>query len=223
MEDNEKEFIPALGHDWLTRFYDLAIRATMPEGKFRNKLMNFLNPLDGEQILEFGFGTGQNLILANDQNGNAHYVGLDIDPKVKSITEKKFIENDIDIQLDLYGGGDFPYPDNAYDKVFSSLVFHQLDRDTKISCLGEINRVLKPNGALVIGDCGKPKSKLMRTMFYMVQILDGFATTADNVKGLIPDFMLRAGFEDVAEVGHVNTKIGSYCYYQGKKPSSGMV
>ena len=88
MADNKKEFIPALGHDWLTRFYDLTIRVTMPEGKFRNKLMDFLYPLDGEQILEFGFGTGQNLILANGQNGNAHYVGLDIDPRSKILLKR---------------------------------------------------------------------------------------------------------------------------------------
>ncbi|PRX56124.1 class I SAM-dependent methyltransferase [Flagellimonas meridianipacifica] len=219
MTDDKKEFIPALGHDWLTGFYDLAIRFTMPERKFRNKLMDFLDPLDGEEILEFGFGTGQNLILANTKNGNANYIGLDIDPKVKNIAKKKFTKNDIEIQLDLYGGGVFPYPDNTYDKVFSSLVFHQLDKEAKISCLNEICRVLKPDGALLIGDWGKPKSRLMRGMFYSVQILDGFATTADNVKGLIPDFMVAAGFENVAEVGHVNTKIGSYCYYQGKKPS----
>jgi len=213
----DKEFIPALGYDWLTKFYDLAIRVTMPEKKFRNNLIDFLNPQDGEQILEFGFGTGQNLIIANNRNRNTYYSGLDIDPKVKYIAEKKFAENEVAIKLDLYEGDLFPYPDNTYDKVFSSLVFHQLDKNTKISCLNEIKRVLKPDGDLIIGDWGKPKSKLMRLLFYSVQILDGFATTTDNVKGLIPDYMVEAGFEDVEESSYTNTKIGSYCYYTAKK------
>ena len=30
---DKKEFIPALGYDWLTGFYDLAIKLTMPEKK----------------------------------------------------------------------------------------------------------------------------------------------------------------------------------------------
>ena len=61
---NNKTFIPALGYNWLTNFYDLVIRITMPEKKFRNGLIDFVNPTKNENILEFGFGTGENLILA---------------------------------------------------------------------------------------------------------------------------------------------------------------
>ncbi|NNK18791.1 MAG: class I SAM-dependent methyltransferase, partial [Maribacter sp.] len=100
VKKKNKEFIPALGYDWLTKFYDFTISVTMPEKKFRNKLIDLLNPQDGEQILEFGFGTGQNLIIANDRNRNTSYTGLDIDPKVKYIAEKKFAENEVDIKLD---------------------------------------------------------------------------------------------------------------------------
>lgn len=213
----KKQFTPVLGYSYLTKFYDVAVKLTMPEKKFRNKLIDYLNPKNDEQVLEFGFGTGQNLILAYKRNRNSYYSGLDIDPKVKYITEKKFEKNGLDITLDLYDGHSFPYPDNTFDKIFSSLVFHHLDKKTKISSLSEINRVLKPNGEIIIGDWGKPKSKLMRILFYIVQLLDGFKTTTDNVKGLIPDYMLNAGFEDVQELSFINTKIGSYCYYKGKK------
>ena len=58
-----KTYIPALGYNWLTNFYDLAISITMPEKRFRTKLIDHVNPLEGEKILEFGFGTGENLIL----------------------------------------------------------------------------------------------------------------------------------------------------------------
>lgn len=218
--DKNKEFIPALGYNWLTNFYDQAIKLTMPEKEFRNKLIDYLNPKDGEQILEFGFGTGQNLVLASERNVNTHYVGLDIDPKVKYIAQEKLLKKEIDIKLDLYEGNLFPYADNTFDKVFSSLVFHQLDKETKISCLKEINRVLKPEGELIVGDWGKAKSKIMRILFYVVQILDGFKTTSDNVKGLMPDYISSAGFYEVQELSHINTKIGSYCYYKGSKINS---
>lgn len=212
-----KKFIPALGFDRLTKFYDLAIRLTMPEKKFRNRLIDYLNPKDEERILEFGYGTGQNLIIAIARNKSTYFTGLDIDPKVKHISEKKFMDLDLEIGLDLYGGQVFPYPDKSFDKVFSSLVFHQLDRETKLLCLREIHRVLKPEGTLIIGDWGKAKSNLMRVLFYVVQILDGFHTTADNVKGLLPDYMAKAGFRNVTELDYINTKIGSYCYYLGTK------
>jgi len=212
-----KTYIPALGYNWLTNFYDLAISITMPEKRFRTKLIDLVNPLEGEKILEFGFGTGENLILGVNRNSNVQFKGLDIDPKVKRIAEKKFKANSIDVRLDIYNGGKFPYQNNAFDKVFSSLVFHQLDAKTKESSLNEIHRILKPNGVLIIGDWGKPRSKMMRIMFYFVQILDGFATTKDNVDGKLPTYVEKSGFMDVVETGYINTKIGTYCYYKGIK------
>lgn len=217
MDSKDINFIPALGYDWLTKFYDIAIKLTMPEKLFRNKLIDYINPKDSEQILEFGFGTGQNLILAKERNMNSTFIGLDIDPKVKGIAQRKMEKKGVDIKLDLYDGELFPYADNTFSKVFSSLVFHQLDRQTKMSCLEEINRVLKPGGELIIGDWGKPKSSIMRILFYVVQILDGFETTSDNVKGFMIDYIIDAGFSQVKELSYINTKVGSYCYYKGTK------
>ena len=215
--EKTKDFIPALGYDWLTGFYDLTIKLTMPEKKFREKLIDELNPQNSEMILEFGFGTGQNIILAHQRNDKAKLIGVDIDPKVRKIAEYKIKKLGLDITLDLYDGKTFQYSDNSFDKVFSSLVFHQLDKETKLSCLKEIYRVLKPNGQLTIGDWGQAKSKIMRVAFYAVQILDGFKTTNDNVNGLLPKFIEHAGFRNVTETDFINTKIGTYSYYKATK------
>lgn len=213
----DKKYIPALGYDWLTGFYDLTIKLTMPEAKFRSRLIDALAPKDFENILEFGFGTGQNIILAFQRNNFINLTGIDIDPKVKAIAEQKINNPGSNIRLDLYDGGIFPYADNTFDKVFSSLVFHQLDRHRKLRCLKEIYRVLKPDGQLIIGDWGQAKTKLMRIAFYLVQILDGFNTTNDNVNGMLPCFITDAGFKDVKEIGYLNTKIGTYSYYKAYK------
>ena len=90
----------------------------MPEVKFRSRLVAEVNPQGGEKILEFGFGTGQNLIIADQKNSGAQLFGLDIDPKVREIARRKLMKHQIDIQLDLYDGGSFPYPNDTYDKVF---------------------------------------------------------------------------------------------------------
>jgi len=214
---DKKEFIPALGYDWLTAYYDLAIKLTMPEKKFRNRLIEFINPKDGERILEFGFGTGQNLLIGKLKNMQTDFTGLDIDPKVKKIAAHRLKSKNLDIPLALYDGGRFPFNTNTFDKVYSSLVFHQLGTAVKKHCLKEINRVLKPNSLLIIGDWGKPKSKLQRFLFYFVQLLDGFKTTQENVEGNLPLYIFESGFDNVAEIDHINTKIGTYCYYKGLK------
>lgn len=210
-------FIPALGYDFLTAYYDMAIKLTMPEKKFRRILVEEIKPQDDESILEFGFGTGQNLILVKNQNQNIKLTGLDIDPKVKDIANYKLAKHKLSIPLDLYSGGIFPYPDNHFDKVYSCLVFHQLDADTKINCLKEIFRVLKPLGELIIADWGKADNKIMRFSFGIVQMLDGFKTTNDNVNGKMPQFIESVGFKNVQTTQSINTAIGTFSYFKALK------
>lgn len=212
-----KTYIPALGYDFLSEYYDLTIKLTMPEKKFRSKLIDFVNPLSGESILEFGFGTAQNLILLKQQKPEALVQGVDIDPKIKSIAEYKLQKHNLEVPLHLYDGNTLPFADNSFDKIFSSLVFHQLDAQTKLNCLKELHRVLKPDGILTVGDWGKAKSIWMRYSFYAVQLLDGFKTTNDNVNGLMPQFISDAGFQDVEEEDFINTMIGTYSYYTAIK------
>lgn len=214
---SSKEYTPALGYDWLSIWYDLAIKLTMPERKFRNLLVDHLIPVNGEHILEFGFGTGANLLIAANKSPNSHFTGLDIDPKIREIANHKLTKNGLSIPLKLYDGTTFPFESNSFDKVVSCLVFHHLDKEAKLRSLKEIHRVLKPGGKLIIGDWGQAKSRMMRTAFYLVQVLDGFKTTNENVNGLLPEYIEQSGFYEVAEIDFVNTKIGSLCYYQASK------
>ncbi|MES2863728.1 MAG: class I SAM-dependent methyltransferase [Bacteroidota bacterium] len=212
-----KKFIPALGYDFLSDYYDLAIKITMPEKKFRNRLVDYVNLKEDEKILEFGFGTAQNIIILKQRFPNCNIQGVDIDPKIKSIAEYKLNKFGIDAPLFLYDGNKLPFEDNSFDKVYSSLVFHQLDKTTKLKCLIEINRILKPNGELIIGDWGESKTKWMRFSFYLVQLLDGFKTTNDNVNGLMTKYISEAKFKEVREIDFINTSIGTYSYYKAYK------
>ena len=57
----------------------------------------------------------------------------------------------------------------------------------------------------------------MRFAFGFVQLLDGFKTTNDNVKGLIPKFIANAGFLNIETIKAINTLIGTFSYYTATK------
>jgi ubiquinone/menaquinone biosynthesis C-methylase UbiE len=212
-----QSFTPALGYGWLTRFFDLAIRVTMPETEFRRRTVDTLHPRPGESILNFGFGTGQNLIRIRECCPEVALYGLEIDPQVKEIADRKLAEAGETADLRLYDGMTFPFEDNFFDKVFSSLVFHHLDAEAKRGSLSEMRRVLKTGGELLICDFGQAKNALMRLGYGLVQLIDGFKTTADNVKGKIPLFIEEAGFHNVREAGFINTSLGTFSYYKAVK------
>ena len=79
--------------------------------------------------------------------------------------------------------------------MLSSLLLHHLTRDFKEGTIREVRRILRPSGEFHLADWGRPHNLLMRLAFLPVQLLDGFETTADSVRGALPGFIESAGFE----------------------------
>ncbi len=206
-------YIPALRFDWLTRFYDPVLQVTMREDAFKSSLINRMNLQAGQQVLDFGCGTLTLSLMAKQKHPLVHITGVDVDEKVMAIAREKLAGKPADIQadmqLDLYDGSVLPYADNTFDKAMSSLVFHHLTAGQKAGALSEIRRVLKPGGEIHIADWGKPATGLMRSAFYLVQLLDGFKTTTDNVKGRLPGYIREARFTNITETGYFNTVFGT--------------
>jgi hypothetical protein len=58
----------------------------------------------------------------------------------------------------------------------------------------------------------------MRPAFIVVQLLDGFATTTDNTRGLLPDLLGLAGFEKVETRKSYSTLLRTIPLYGARKP-----
>ena len=54
----------------------------------------------------------------------------------------------------------------------------------------------------------------MRAAFLAVQMLDGFETTDDSVRGRLPEMASAAGFTDARETTAINTPLGTMVLYQ---------
>ena len=57
----------------------------------------------------------------------------------------------------------------------------------------------------------------MRTLFLLVQLLDGFATTRDSVDGALPRLIAEEGFRAVEERQRLRTVFGTLALYSARR------
>ncbi|MCL4522717.1 MAG: methyltransferase domain-containing protein [Acidobacteria bacterium] len=218
MRNSANEYIPALKYNRLTAFYDPLIRWALREDTFKKRLIEQAGIQAGQHVLDLGCGTATLTLLVKRNYPASAVTGLDGDPNILRIAAAKIAQTGLDIRLDCGMSFDLPYASESFDRVLSSLMLHHLTRANRVRTLLDVLRVLQPGGELHIADWGKPQNAWMRAAFCLVQILDGFETTADSAKGLLPELMREAGFEDVQQTDQFATVLGTLCLYRARKP-----
>jgi ubiquinone/menaquinone biosynthesis C-methylase UbiE len=211
------KYISALSYDSLTPLYDLAIRLTMPESKFRRRLVKQADIREHHRVLDLGCGTGTLTILIKKTHPYTEVSGLDGDQKILDIARAKAAKAEVELTFSNGMAFELPYPDGSFDRVVSSLVFHHLTRENKVRTLQEVFRVLRPDGELHVADWGKPQNLLMRLASLPLRMFDGLETTRDNVKGLLPEMFQKAGFDGVQEPTRFLTLFGTLSLYKARK------
>ena len=169
----------------------------MPETEIKKHLIQFASIANDANVLDFGCGTGTLTIMAKETYPHANITGIDIDAQVLHKAADKTKRKGLDILLLKYDGANLPFQQNSFDRVISCLVFHHLDTETKQNILKEIFRILNKSGQLHIADFGRSESWLQRALFNIIRGLDGFKSTDTNAKGLLPELIQDAGFENV--------------------------
>ncbi len=215
---SEQGFTPALGRAEWTGFYDTAIAIATREGRWRRALLDAIAPQSGELILDVGCGTGTMLLALKARAPGARLVGLDPDPDVLARAEKKMRGRIDDIVLLTGFARDAARQMRDADKVYSSLVFHQVPMAEKRSGFEAILDALKPGGVFHLCDYGLQRTPLMRQLFKQVQNLDGFENTEPNARGVLPALLVQAGFDGVEERLVIPTPTGSISLYRAVKP-----
>lgn len=204
------DYIPAAGRDWLLPFYDPFNWLVRGDG-VRRLLVDQGAIRPGDRILDIGCGTGALTILLKRMNPQAIVTGLDPDPKALEIARRKTAGAGLSIEFVTGFGDCVDYGDASFDRVFSSLMLHHLDRAEKLATLRETRRVLKSSGSLHVLDFGPPRTALSRALGH---VLHNAAQLTDNLEGRIPSFMLEAGFASAEEVAHRSTVLGTMAYYR---------
>lgn len=212
-----KDFVPALRFAALTRFYDPVVRLTTRERRVKHELVAAADIPTGGTVLDLGCGTGTMTVWIKQQHPDAHVIGLDMDPDILGMARAKADHAEVDIEFVEASAANMPLLSDSVDRVVSSLFFHHLLPEQKRQVMREIFRIMRSNGEVHISDWGRPSNSLMRGLFYLVQLLDGFETTEDNVRGRLVEYMEQAGAREYQEHALFNTVLGTLRLIRAKK------
>lgn len=190
----------------------------MRDPEFKQVFLSQVGNIHGKTVLDLGCGTGTLTRLVAEQVGRSGVVyAIDIDDEMLERARTRPEDGSAHCTFQRGNATSIPLPDQSVDRVVSSLLFHHLDQEQKLAALREGFRVLRDKGTLHIVDWGMPASTRHRLAFFLVQLLDGFETTTDNVKGRMPQFIEDAGFQDVVIRPCINTLLGSLQCFHAKR------
>lgn len=141
---------------------------------WRKTAIRFLKPLKPQRILDVATGTGDFAIQALSLNPQK-ITGVDISEGMLNIGRQKIEKLKLSGKIELLAGDseNLQFAEDTFDAVtvgFGVRNFEDLERG-----LGEIRRVLKPGGTLVVLEFSRPRKFPMRQLynFYFKNILPG--------------------------------------------------
>lgn len=216
MTTQPDRYVPALAYRGLTPAYDAVVRLTTREATFKSALLDQADLQPGQRVLDLACGTATLTIAAKQRQSGIDIIGLDGDPEILARAKTKALRAGAEIEFREALSTQMPFANATFDVVTCSLFFHHLSTDAKRRSFAEIARVLKPGGDLHVADWGRAHNPLMRFAFYGIQLLDGFANTADNVAGRLPGLMHEAGLVDVRETRKFSTMWGTLSLYRAR-------
>ncbi|MFV0389618.1 MAG: class I SAM-dependent methyltransferase [Pyrinomonadaceae bacterium] len=102
---------------------------------------------DNLNILDLGCGDGNSAVFFQKYFPHSTYLGLDVSRESIAVAKEKTLQN---AEFAHYNGFDLPSEESSLDLVFIACVLHHINFDNHEKVLGEVKRVLKPNGRLYI-------------------------------------------------------------------------
>lgn len=126
--------------------------------KMRDKVIGNINWRGDEMVLDVGCGRGLLLIAAAKQLTTGKATGIDLwrgnietNNSPEMVWANAHAEGVAD-RIDVKDGDarQLPFPDESFDMITSSFMLHHISRNGQKEVMGEMARVLKPGGRLVI-------------------------------------------------------------------------
>ena len=145
----------------------------------------------GKTVLEVGYGTG--IFTEQFDKTGARIIGIDISPKMQEVALRKKLVN---TSLFIRNAEDTQFPSNYFDIATGAYVLQWLQMDNFFS---EMNRVLKPDGKLVVlaKNGENPLTFIEQLKFTVKYIMNDSVFSDIVIAGNIVQRLKRHGFVNI--------------------------
>jgi ubiquinone/menaquinone biosynthesis C-methylase UbiE len=147
-------------YDKFSKFYDYTLG--LLGRRYLEMALELLSIVEGEAVLEIGFGTGHCLKWIAKHVGPAGKIyGIDISPRMIGKTKKRLEKEGLANRAELCCGDAtyLPFNDSTFDAVFMGFILEIFNTPEIPRVLAQIKKVLKPGGRLGIVDMSKENGK----------------------------------------------------------------
>jgi ubiquinone/menaquinone biosynthesis C-methylase UbiE len=127
---------------------------------------------NGDWVLDVGTGTGWVAIGCAHEDPKGRVIGIDGTPEMLAKATRNAERSGVGhtVQFGLAAAESIPYPSDTFAAVLSSLALHHTDVD---QALGEMLRVLRPGGRIVLADMGAPPAWRSFPVSWLMLLLRG--------------------------------------------------
>jgi ubiquinone/menaquinone biosynthesis C-methylase UbiE len=147
----------------------------------------------GQRALDVGCGTGYLArLLAEAVGRSGHVDGIDAAPEMVEYATRR-ARPIPQCEFQVASAEALPFPDDRFDTVVSSLFLHHLPEHLQLAAVGEMQRVLRPGGTLLLADFRVPRGMGWR----LIAELAGTARMERATPGL-EELVVRAGCAELA-------------------------
>jgi ubiquinone/menaquinone biosynthesis C-methylase UbiE len=138
------------------------------ERTLREMTVNLAQVKPGDCVLEVGCGTGTLTLAAKRQAGpSGRAFGIDIIPGMIEASRRKAAQAKEDITFQYGSIDNIPFPADQFDAVMCSFMIFHMSDVVRRKGITEIQRVLKPQGRLLVLDLALPSKGLSRAIAKM--------------------------------------------------------
>lgn len=187
-------------YDVFSTFYDrfVALHSRDKGGLARRFLADQVAARSCGSVLDICTGTASLLSVLQEKVGcGGHVIGLDFSHGMLRVARKK-TNQFANIALVEADAGCLPFAAVVFDAVTCSHAFYELKGEVRERALGEIVRVLKPNGAFLMMEHDVPANPVVRLLFYLRLASMGAAQAVNFLRHEREE--LRAYFGTVTQI-----------------------